>query len=612
MSQDAHSGLSANAHQVLCCSSRSSMGWWLVVVWLAAVLLPSFAQVFLTTVSSTHSGSEVSLAGQLLGSTDGLVATISSLICVFLLALFGRPAIWLALHFPFLLWLPIEMYYQWRYLEPTSAHIISILRESNVDEAAGYLGVWLWPALIAGMLWVLLVTGSVVVARGATPWPPPTRRWAVISLGGLIIVFVVNIHLATVEALPAKAESSSDACIRGHCVGHVGFMLLAQSYPWGLPVRFLEYSQQQKTLAERADALGNEVRTLPRLAGLQDEREVFVLVLGESARADRFQVLGYPRATTPNLAKRGNLVAFTDAVTATVATRTSVPILLSDSRVEDLAEFELKSSWIPTFQESGFHVAWLSTQMPVGTHDTTIGIYAALADEVRFVNPGNYRARGAVDGALLEPLQSVLLAGHQKLMVVLHTLGSHAPYARRYPPEFEHFTPSLGDTKRWQIVDGDSLALIDNAYDNSIRYTDWFLDAVIEQIDDAEQQAALWYVADHGVTLLSDGCKNEGNGFLSRENLHIPAFFWFNSAYKSGPLSVIAEQIVNARNRPVYTGTFSETLLGTFGFVLPDAEQSNSWIGKNLARTKRLVTVDGKALHDYDAHFSETACVDRN
>ena len=59
------------------------------------------------------------------------------------------------------------------------------------------------------------------------------------------------------------------------------------------------------------------------------EREVYVLVIGETARACSFGLYGYSRDTTPRLARTEGLVAFGKAVTQSNTTHKSVPMLLS-------------------------------------------------------------------------------------------------------------------------------------------------------------------------------------------------------------------------------------------------------------------------------------------
>ena len=55
------------------------------------------------------------------------------------------------------------------------------------------------------------------------------------------------------------------------------------------------------------------------------------------------------------------------------------------------------------------------------------------------------------------------------LFFVLHTYGSHFNYFERYPREFAHFTPD--EATEVEVKNRQQLI---NAYDNSIRYTDYF------------------------------------------------------------------------------------------------------------------------------------------
>ena len=70
------------------------------------------------------------------------------------------------------------------------------------------------------------------------------------------------------------------------------------------------------------------------------------------------------------------------------------------------------------------------------------------------------------DGLLTEGLsEEVLSSGNSKQLIVLHTSTSHGPtYNKRYPPEFEVFTP-VCTTVEMSKADHDELM---NSYDNTI------------------------------------------------------------------------------------------------------------------------------------------------
>ena len=75
---------------------------------------------------------------------------------------------------------------------------------------------------------------------------------------------------------------------------------------------------------------------------------------------------------------------------------------------------------------------------------------------------------------MLPLLQHYIDSLSNNLFVVIHTYGSHFNYHERYPRNFAHFLPDnateIEIKNRKQLI---------NAYDNSIRYTDYFLNGLI-------------------------------------------------------------------------------------------------------------------------------------
>ena len=111
-------------------------------------------------------------------------------------------------------------------------------------------------------------------------------------------------------------------------------------------------------------------------------------------------------------------------------------------------------------------------------------------------------------------------------------MGNHGPeYYRRYPKEFEKFSPAckksdLGLCSREEI---------NNAYDNAILYTDYFLSQIIKLLKKyvEDYETAMLYVADHGESL------GEGGFYLHampyaiapKEQTHIPAILWLGKNF---------------------------------------------------------------------------------
>jgi lipid A ethanolaminephosphotransferase len=123
---------------------------------------------------------------------------------------------------------------------------------------------------------------------------------------------------------------------------------------------------------------------------------------------------------------------------------------------------------------------------------------------------------------------------HQKgdIFIVLHQMGSHGPaYYKRYPAEFEKFAPACKTNQ----LENCSKAEIDNSYDNTIIYTDYFLSEVIKLLkrNDTKFESAMFYVGDHGESLGEHGIYLHGIPLViaPEAQRHVPAVVWFSGNY---------------------------------------------------------------------------------
>ncbi len=94
---------------------------------------------------------------------------------------------------------------------------------------------------------------------------------------------------------------------------------------------------------------------------------------------------------------------------------------------------------------------------------------------------GTVFGREVLDEKLLAPYRRELNRSGAPRFIGMHVMGSHWEYYRRYPPSFQRF----GHAHELNILSiADSGARTDqamvDAYDNSVLYTDWFIEQVIE------------------------------------------------------------------------------------------------------------------------------------
>ena len=102
-----------------------------------------------------------------------------------------------------------------------------------------------------------------------------------------------------------------------------------------------------------------------RTAELPD-REVYVYIIGEAARAMNWQLYGYTRETNPRLSEVDGLVVFRDMLTQSNTTHKSVPMILSSVAPGEHEELFRRKGLPALFNEAGFDTWFISNQSRQG------------------------------------------------------------------------------------------------------------------------------------------------------------------------------------------------------------------------------------------------------
>ena len=281
-----------------------------------------------------------------------------------------------------------------------------------------------------------------------------------------------------------------------------------------------------------------------------DEREVYVLVIGETARAPQFRLYGYHRNTTPRLSAMRGLFAFDKALTQSNTTHKSVPMLLSAVSAADYDSIYTRKGIITAFREAGFHTVFLSNQLP---NHSFIDFFGEEADEWKFVKEptaGSHSTAGdGYDADLLAPVDEVLRRKRRKQLIVLHTYGSHFEYRKRYPRSMARFLPDNADE-----AEASNRASLVNGYDNTIRYTDRLIALLIDRLAAQDAASALLYTSDHGENIFDDSRHLflHASPVPSYYELHVPLLVWLSPRYRALNPAAARALSANAR-RPVAT-----------------------------------------------------------
>lgn len=277
-------------------------------------------------------------------------------------------------------------------------------------------------------------------------------------------------------------------------------------------------------------------------------REVYVLVVGETARAADFGLYGYGRNTTPMLGRTAGLTVFADALTQSNTTHKSVPMLLSPASPDNYDIIYRTRGIITAFREAGFHTAFFSNQR---RNHSFIDFLGMEADDCRFVRDSVDGGEPTDDMSLLGCVADELRRGHRRLFIVLHTYGSHFCYRDRYPRSVALFLPDGDMGARWK----NRQSLL-NAYDNTVAYTDVMLSRLIGMLRDDGAEAAMLYTSDHGEDIFDDDRSNflHASPVPTYWQLHVPLMVWTSEQYVAAHPAVVHSLEAN-RSRPVGTST---------------------------------------------------------
>jgi heptose-I-phosphate ethanolaminephosphotransferase len=314
--------------------------------------------------------------------------------------------------------------------------------------------------------------------------------------------------------------------------------------------------------------------------------EIYVLVIGESSRAMNWQLYGYPRKTNPKLSRHEDLVVFHNVVTQAAVTRRSVPLILTRGSIEDEQRTAREKSIVSAFREAGFYTYWLSTQQR-DPFTGAINRYPREADVTRFFDR-------RVDGALVETVKEMLAQDggkHDKMLFVLHTLGSHFTLTSRYPGGFGPFPDADGKLGEHQ--------LLINQYDNTIAYTDQVLSDLIDLLKQRPGIKGVYFTSDHGENLRDDSRGLFGHYMNNEYDLPIPMMFWYSEEFARRHPDKVAAARTNAM-RPINTRVVFHSLLDMAGIDVHDPETPHlSVFSPHLGDIHRLVMGEPKPF-DFD------------
>jgi len=418
----------------------------------------------------------------------------------------------------FLLLSPIEIAHILLNGMPVTEGFISAIIHTNFSEA--------WELILSlkgiSLLYLLLVIGYYFILFTRIKNRYLFTRTAgtllfVLCLGGNLILYGAMLRIAYQVEAPMPWKYATEH--------------FAKKYRKIYPYDLITVSGRAYAVHQEMRELQQELSTWTFGAHREDvqEREIYLIVIGESARYANLSVNGYPRQTTPLLEKVGGLLSYSDVMATANLTENALPLLFTRATPLDPSVGYKEKSFVDAFAECDFHTAWLATQ---SSQYRFVKRIAEEADYAYF-STTDFDASTNYDEHLLPHIDKVLAEGNRKQVIVLHTLGSHFRYNFRYPASYEFFTPALEGTSGTSVLTPSNKEILVNSYDNSIRYTDFILSSVIEKLEKQNAISTLFYISDHAENLYDDenNLILHGGGQFTPYEVHVPILIWTSGKY---------------------------------------------------------------------------------
>lgn len=327
-----------------------------------------------------------------------------------------------------------------------------------------------------------------------------------------------------------------------------------------------------------------------------NNKKVVVMIIGETARADRFSINGYDRETNPKL-KHRQLVNFNQTFSCGTSTATSLPCLFSNlDRLHYSHKTAVNSAnLLDFFEHVGIKVQWRDNN----TGCKGICARSEYHDLAKASDSTLCPDGECYDEILLQGLAEQINTETNDQVIILHQKGSHGPaYFRRYPSEFEAFKPTCQSV---QLQDC-SQSELNNSYDNTIVYTDYFIDKTMQLLEGLPKntETSLIYIADHGESLGENNLYLHGTPYMiaPEAQKHVPFIFW-QPASQIATAQVDMNCLKNNQNHPFSHDNIFHSMLGYFNINSPYYQANLDLFSdcQTLNKTHLAATFNPSTLH---------------
>ena len=311
-----------------------------------------------------------------------------------------------------------------------------------------------------------------------------------------------------------------------------------------------------------------------------------IFILGESTSRHHMQLYGYELPDTPRLLKRqaaGELQVFQDVISPHAGTMSVCKTLFTFYNNDAPGEWYDYLDIFDIVKQAGYHTAWLSNQESSGFYGSIGRVYAQRCDMHRFTMQTSHTIdlTERYDERVLPLLDEAIEQSAMRNFFVVHLMGAHEDFKRRYPAAFAKFEAAderVGNAEQRQVR---------AEYDNAVLYNDYIVDEILRRFED--KNAIVIYVSDHAEEVY-DVRNVSGHGDeTSCYQREIPMVVWTSPMFRAA-YPELMRRLSAAVDRPYMTDDMIHMLLDLMQIETPAYEKTRSILQDdfNAQRPRRL------------------------
>ena len=319
-----------------------------------------------------------------------------------------------------------------------------------------------------------------------------------------------------------------------------------------------------------------------------------VFILGESTTRKHMGIYGYELDTTPCMEKReevGQLEVFQDVVSPETYTLGVLKKLFTfysndSDEDEDEEKWYHYANLFSILKQADYYTVWISNQEMAGTYGNISRIYADLCNERHFTVPRDSKSFVAQTDEAVLPLLDMVLSEREypKNFYVIHLMGTHDLYNRRYSKEYDEFQEKDESGKN------EEQKKVRAEYDNAVLYNDFIVDSIIKRFE--EKNAIVIYISDHGEDVYDDWSSMGHTLEGSHQQMEIPMLVWMSESFRENNPALV-QRIHHAKELPFMTDHMMHALLDLMGIETKDYDASKSLFHPSFDK-ERVRQRDGK------------------